>query len=96
MSREPDFFIGSLFVSDRFHECNHKVCSWRYKSSAYAACRSTPWNTSSAEQLNSKLDKRAASIRWMNLENAVSSSAMFMAGNNIDAWKKSEAWANRK
>ena len=90
-SREPDYFMGVRFLCDRFHECNHTTCSWRYRLSAYPD--KVEINSAAAEQVNSKQEKRAKSIRGMNLPHAIISSTCFLCQHNVEQWLKAEAAA---
>ena len=83
MAREPDFFFATRFISDRFHEGNHKTCAWRYRNSAYE--RVAP-NTSAAEQINAKMEKHVKKIRGYNLPNCTLAMAVFIRLNNLEAY----------
>lgn len=91
MAREPDYFFPVRFMSDKFHQCNHTTCAWRYRSSEYKD-ESIYWNTSAAEQINAMLEKTTRSTRWNNLPNACSSSHAFLAQHNVTSfWKATDA-----
>ena len=82
MAREPDFFFATRFMSDRFHEGNHRTCAWRYRNSAYEQVGP---NTSSAEQNNAQLEKQVKKIRGFNLANVVLAMTIFILLHNLDA-----------
>jgi hypothetical protein len=85
MYREPIYFSNTRFLSDRFHESNHTVCSWRYHSSVYRDPIIAGANTSCVEQVNNILQSRKAkSVRFMSLETAVMYISIFFTLHNIE------------
>jgi hypothetical protein len=93
MARWPWYFYDVRFMSDRFHECNHTVCSWRYKSSEYKG-ENVKWNTSAAEQVNSRLAMRDRSTRFMNVPNAANALKLNIMQQNVDSYEKAKEAAN--
>ncbi len=78
------YFSETRFLSDRWHESNHSVCSWRYKATEYADPKIVNANTSCVEQVNNILQTRKArSIRWMSLEIAVIYITIFFSLHNL-------------
>jgi hypothetical protein len=94
MSREPDYFVGVLQVSDKFHESNHTTCSCTFRSTMHS--RAINWNTSGAEQVNSQLQKKAKSFRCMNLKHAVNGMTIFAALLNANSNNKARVFKESK
>ena len=82
MAREPDFFFATRFISDRFHEGNHRTCAWRYRNSAYKRVAD---NTPAAEQINAQLEKHVKKIRGFNTANCTLAMTIFIQLHNLDA-----------
>jgi hypothetical protein len=94
MSREPDYFVGVLQVSDKFHESNHTTCSCTFRSTMHS--RAINWNTSGAEQVNSQLQTKAKSFRFMNMQHAVNGMTIFAALLNANSNDTAQLFNGKK
>lgn len=90
VSREPAFFWNTTFVVDRFHEHNHTACSKTYMCSVHAFDEELlRTNTQAVEQVNSSFRKSMESnLRFMNMRNALSYLAVYIALYNTRKWRK--------
>jgi hypothetical protein len=98
MLREPAWASSIRWLSDKFHETNHSTCSCTFRSTKHP--KAIEWNTSGAEQINSRMQRKAKSFRCMNLKNAVNAMAIFTSllnANSTDiALKCIECNTNKK
>ena len=80
MNREPKRYCKLLFVSDPFHEKNHKACTKSHMSSQYSDLKKS--NKEAAEQWNSLLQNIGDSAAFMNPSLYMKAKYIFCVCNN--------------
>jgi len=80
-SREPDFFMDTLFLIDNFHSTGHKSCSAAYFLKTYSSSQPSlgKINSSAAECGNGGLTRIRKSVRYMGQERAIIYTAVFLS-----------------